>query len=469
MTETIKSQVDIGDVVADKYRVDRVLGQGGMGIVVSAVHEQLDQRVALKFLLPAVVTNKDIVQRFLREARAAVKIHSEHVARVFDVGTYGVLPYMVMEYLEGSDVAEVIVARGPLPVRDAVGYVLEACDAVAEAHSLGIVHRDLKPANLYLANRPSGKPTIKVLDFGISKAPVTEKDRAITNDTAIMGSPSYMSPEQLVASASVDVRSDIWSLGVVLYEMLTGRLPFNAASMPELVGVILQGNFAAVSTLRTEIPIGLQAVIARCLQKERDQRFQNVGEFARALLPFASSRQEALVERIESVLGLGPPPSSASRAPPGTTSALAIESRTLSPTTTGFSRKKQPLWILAPIGLAVAGIAAFLVVTKMHKEPQKPEPTTGNVVVNATVSAPAVASIAPDPVATTAAPVDTVVAPIVTQSHITGGRPHPSASAAATATVSATATATATASSPACKTVAYFDSAGIKHFKLECH
>ncbi len=145
--------VRAGEIVAEKYRVDRVLGVGGMGVVVAATHVHLDQRVALKFLLPSLAARADLVHRFLREARAAVKIQSEHVARVLDVGTHNGAPYMVMEYLEGEDLSNVIASRGPVGVAEAVGYVLEASEAVAEAHSLGIVHRDLKPANLFLARR----------------------------------------------------------------------------------------------------------------------------------------------------------------------------------------------------------------------------------------------------------------------------------------------------------------------------
>jgi len=304
-------RVQVGDIVAGKYRVDRILGEGGMGVVVAATHDQLGQTVALKFLLPTVAVRPDLVERFMREARAAVRIQSEHVARVFDVGQHGMAPYMVMEYLEGNDLSKVIAARGPLSIRESVGYLLEVCDAVAEAHSLGIIHRDLKPANMFLAKRPSGKPIVKVLDFGISKSPVTERDAAITNATAIMGSPSYMSPEQMVASASVDVRSDVWSLGVVLYEMLSRQLPFTANSMPELVGIILQGSFPPLVNVRTDVsgePTGgvleLQAIIDKCLQKQRELRVQNVAELARALAPYGPSRSEALVERIESVLGL---------------------------------------------------------------------------------------------------------------------------------------------------------------------
>ncbi len=260
-----------GDVVAEKYRVERVLGRGGMGIVVQATHLQLDQRVALKFLLPEVAAHPEVVSRFLREARAAVKVQSEHVARVLDVATTpDGTPFMVMEYLQGDDLAQRVTERGALPLSDAVGYVLEACEAIAEAHSLGIVHRDLKPANLFLAERPSGKPTVKVLDFGISKLPASVADAALTQPTTMMGSPSYMSPEQMVAAATVDTRTDVWAMGVVLYELLTAKLPFMADTMPELVGAVLQRRPEPLSASRpTRRPRSRESSIAACRRTAR--------------------------------------------------------------------------------------------------------------------------------------------------------------------------------------------------------
>src|SRR5258708_827003 len=212
-----------GDILAGKYRVEQVLGKGGMGVVVAATDTQLERRVAIKFLLPEYAEHKEASQRFLREARAAVKIHSEHVARVIDVGTMeNGAPYMVMEYLQGTDLAGTLDERVTLPVEEAVAYVLEACDAIAEAHSVGIVHRDLKPANLFLASQPDGSIKIKVLDFGISKAMMTTTgmDPSLTRTTSMMGSPLYMSPEQMRSAKHVDPRTDVWALGVILYESL---------------------------------------------------------------------------------------------------------------------------------------------------------------------------------------------------------------------------------------------------------
>jgi len=294
-----------GQVLAGKYRVERVLGIGGMGVVVSALHLQLDERVALKFLLPEALDNPESVARFAREARAAVKIKSVHVARVSDVGTLDTgAPYMVMEFLNGHDLSALLRDRGPMPAADAVDYVLQACEALAEAHALGIVHRDLKPANLFMIMGTDGAPCIKVLDFGISKITTADSsgDYGMTSTQAIMGSPLYMSPEQMTSSRDVDGRSDIWSVGTILFELLTGRTPFLGDTMPQLCGMILQEPAPLPRTLRSDLPEGLQAVIMRCLEKRREVRFANVGELAQALAPFGSAQAARSAERVSKVL-----------------------------------------------------------------------------------------------------------------------------------------------------------------------
>jgi serine/threonine-protein kinase len=238
LSETMPNEIAEGRVLAGKYRVERVLGQGGMGVVVAAHHIQLDERVAIKFLLPDAVANAEVVGRFVREARAAVRIKSEHVARVSDVGTLeGGEPYMVMEYLEGSDLAAWLLQRGALPVEQAVEFLLQASEAIAEAHALGIVHRDLKPANLFVVRRADGLWSVKVLDFGISKVTALDAsgpDANFTRTSAVMGSPLYMPPEQMAASRNVDARADIWALGVILYELLSGHAPFAGETLPEV-------------------------------------------------------------------------------------------------------------------------------------------------------------------------------------------------------------------------------------------
>jgi serine/threonine protein kinase len=299
------TQVFPGQILAGKYRVDRVLGAGGMGVVVAATHLQLEERVAIKFLLPEAMQNPEAVARFGREARAAVKIRGEHVARVTDVGALETgAPFMVMEYLDGHDLSQLIRDRGAMPPADAVDAVLQACEALAEAHALGIVHRDLKPANLFMIRRPDGTPSVKVLDFGISKLTNSAaSDHAMTRTSAIMGSPLYMSPEQMTASRDVDARTDVWAIGVVLYELLSGRVPFSAETLPQICALILTAAPPSIRQFAPNVPDALQAAVLRCLEKDRARRFQNVSELARALAPFGSRATSRSIERISRILG----------------------------------------------------------------------------------------------------------------------------------------------------------------------
>lgn len=294
-------------MLAGKYRVEKILGVGGMGVVVAARHAQLRQRVAIKFLLPHSLGNAEVVGRFLREARAAALISSEHVARVLDVGNLdGGAPYMVIEYLEGRDLGSWLAQKGVLPVDQAVEFVLQAIEAIAEAHSLGIVHRDLKPANLYCVRRADGALLIKVLDFGISKLQhrdSTASDMDLTRTTTVIGSPFYMSPEQLRSSRNVDARTDIWSLGVILYQLVSGKPPFTATGLPELVIKITNEPAPPLRSTRSEIPVGLEQVILRCLQKDRTERYETVADLAVALAPFGPpSTARASAERTVRIL-----------------------------------------------------------------------------------------------------------------------------------------------------------------------
>ncbi|EYF07920.1 protein kinase domain-containing protein [Chondromyces apiculatus] len=295
-----------GDLLAGKYRVDRVLGQGGMGVVVAATHTHLGQRVALKFLLPDLAARQDIVARFDREARAAVRIQSEHVARVLDTGVLeSGAPYMVMEFLEGQDLQQLVRARGRLEPAEAAGYILQACECLAEAHVAGIVHRDIKPANLFLTRRADGSPLVKVLDFGISKANLLSGEgpasAPLTQTAAMMGSPKYMSPEQLKSSRDVDARTDIWALGVVLHELLTGEAAFLASTMAELCMAILSHPPPPLRSRRPDAPAGIEAAILRCLEKEPARRYPSVAEFAVDLAEFAP-HERVSAERVLRVL-----------------------------------------------------------------------------------------------------------------------------------------------------------------------
>lgn len=301
-----------GELIQGKYRVQRVLGTGGMGTVVLAMHEELEENVALKFLLPEAAQDELLKARFLREARSATRIKSEHVVRILDVVRLddGV-PFLVMEYLEGQDVASWLLKHGTFSVSDTAECMMQACEALAVAHSMGIVHRDIKPANLFMTRRPDGSPVAKILDFGISKAALTGKpddgDLSLTKSTTTMGSPLYMSPEQMHSARDVDHRADIWSLGSVMYEMLTGTTAFEGDSITRLCIAVLHDPPRPMRLLRPDLPPELEAVVLRCLEKQREQRFGDVAELAAAIAPFAPARSRHLAERAESVLRLSPP------------------------------------------------------------------------------------------------------------------------------------------------------------------
>ncbi len=314
-----------GEVIAGKYIVERVIGVGGVGVVLAARHAELDEIVAIKFLLPEMQSRADIVARFANEARAAVRIKSEYAARVFDVGVLPDRgPYLVMEYLEGETLAAVL-ERGPIQAKRSVELMLQVCEALAVAHSCGIIHRDIKPENLFLSRRGDGMEAMKVLDFGISKAALTGGEQGyglegqpgpmsrssppsarsidlLVKTQELMGTPLYMSPEQIRSTATVDHRSDIWSLGVVFYEMLTCQIPFPGETVPKICARVLETEPAPLHSYAVGVPNGLQAVLDRCFQKDPSKRFQNVAELAIALLPFGPSRARVFAERASSIL-----------------------------------------------------------------------------------------------------------------------------------------------------------------------
>jgi eukaryotic-like serine/threonine-protein kinase len=287
--------VTVGTVLADRYRVERVLGQGGMGVVVAARHLVLDEPVAIKFLRFA--SDGTAVERFLREARAAAKLRGEHVCRVFDFGRlHGGAPYLVMEHLEGVDLGAKLIDEGPQPVALVTGWLIQVCDALAEAHGEGIIHRDVKPENVFLASRSDGSACAKLLDFGISKR--LGKASWHTLPKALLGSPSYMSPEQIGSAADVGPRADIWGLGVTLYELLSGELPFAGASIMETVFSVRTRKPRPLSEVRRGIPEALSRVVARCLAKDPTDRYGTVAELVAELAPFAPPDAQSLVTRL---------------------------------------------------------------------------------------------------------------------------------------------------------------------------
>jgi len=368
-----------GELLDGKYRFERPLASSSMAIVVIARHIELDERVAIKFLSPHAVRSSSALARFRREARAAAQIKNQHVVRIIDVATTQTsVPYIVMEYLDGMDLERQLslYPDRKAPIHDAVDFVLQASEAIAEGHQLGIVHRDLKPANLFCSDRGDGYPMIKVLDFGISKVRTAIGDVDRTDQHEILGSPRFMSPEQIDSSRDVDLRTDIWSLGVILYEALSGTAPFNAETIPELWRRIRSESPPELRRFRPECPYALAEVIARCLQKEPANRYADLGELATALAPIAPERSRASIARIKWTMV---PATSGSTRP----STVAIE---YGQVTTARTIPRRPwLFAVGTIAAIIAGIGTFAMGPVLWKERGSDTAT-----VNAPISVPSV-------------------------------------------------------------------------------
>jgi serine/threonine-protein kinase len=388
-----------GQVLGGKYVVEHVVGAGAMAIVVSALHRQLDTRVAIKFLRPEMMSRPDLVSRFRREGRAVAKIKSKHVARVFDVGELDDgTPYIVMEFLEGSDLAQVLEERGTMPVGETIEYALHVCEALAGAHALGIVHRDIKPANIFL-QADGDEACAKLLDFGISKAVPGSPgvgDLSLTQTVSLMGSPLYMSPEQLRETRVADARSDIWSLGVVLYELLTGEVAFHAESITKLTATILEGSPKPICAFRPDVPPGLEAVIHRCLAKDVALRYQSVLELARDLLPHAPPAAREAAERSPLLRGAAPPASGpwSPRVPPPASGSMPLPRGAGGPPTLSGGRSATLAGAagstlasagpgravvdssLFPMGVAVEGVGTVTSGAARDLEPEVPRPAS---------------------------------------------------------------------------------------------
>lgn len=432
--------VSAGDVVAEKYRVERLLGRGGMGYVVAARHLTLDQLVAIKFLRKSALSDEEALARFRREAKACVRLKGEHVAKVFDVGVHGEEPFIVMEHLEGSDLGALTklpdapapasasgTSKGRvLPAAEACDYILQACEALAEAHAIGIVHRDIKLPNLFLTRAANGRGLLKVLDFGVSKT-VTEGD--VTQTAAVLGSPKYMSPEQMNDPRHVDGRTDIWSLGVCLYRLLSGYAPFDGDTIGRLCTMVLHEPHVRLSDLRPDLPPALDAVVACCLQKDRVHRFANVAELAAALAPFSSSPEASaeIVHRIALVLGLdvAPPLGYLPPEPPpaphllrGSTTGQSLEGAAAwAHSMVAHKREKKRSEIT--FALVAAGLLLALTIVGAVLVRRQEPPRAAQAGVEASVDPPLMTVtppptpvlISPPPPATTAATTPTVITP----------------------------------------------------------
>jgi eukaryotic-like serine/threonine-protein kinase len=350
------------------------------------MHEQLAQRVAIKMLLSGADASPNALARFTREARAAATIRGEHVARVLDVGELeGGPPYIVMEYLEGRDLAQTLAERGTLPPDEAVAFVLQACEAIAEAHAAGIIHRDLKPSNLFVTSGPDGSPLIKVLDFGISKALLaSDSEGQLTTTSSFIGSPVYSPPEQLVRSHDVDGRSDIWSLGTILFEALAGRPPFTGDSVMHVASKIFNEDPVSLIELRPDVPADLSAVVMRCLRRRPADRYPDVRALAQALAPFAPAHSVS-ADRVARIVAAALPsshvPALADTLLEGSRLAASGEAphalvRARTPPDPRSSPVRSRRWIVVAMGSALVGAPLIAILVLGHPPAPSAQPST---------------------------------------------------------------------------------------------
>lgn len=416
-----------GQIIADKYRIDSVIGTGGMGIVLAATHVELGQRVAIKLLRDV---GEDSIARFGREARLLVKLRSEHVARVFDVGSLDdETPYIVMELLEGHDLSKVLdLQGGRMSVEQAVDYVLEATEAVAEAHVLGMVHRDLKPANLFLARGPGGATTVKVLDFGVSKMldAKTESEMtsagALTNEGVALGSPGYMAPEQMTSSRDVDARADIYSLGAMLYRLVGGQNPYKGSSLVSVLASMAIDPLPPLKTLVPDVPDGFAEAVERCLAQDREARFPTVAHFAKAFSEFASRRGRSSAERILATMNVSLEPFGATIMRPIQPSAPTMRPSTIPPLPAPAPDRSWMVYAAAGLFAATLVVGLFA----LFAPRPKPEPSPPPVPVTSA------AAPTPPPTGTVIgsspmpeAPPSTTMAPVGASTKVPATKPKP--------------------------------------------
>jgi serine/threonine-protein kinase len=416
-------------MVGGKYRVGRTIGRGGMGVIVEATHVELGTTVAIKVLKADYTEKPEVAERFLREARAAAQLKGEHICRVHDFGRLeDGAPYMVMELLEGRDLGTLVDLHGPLPVPLVAHYVVQTCEGIAEPHARGLVHRDLKPGNLFLERKLDGTPWIKILDFGIAKN--AQSDFKLTETKSVVGSPSYMAPEQLRSSKLVDTRTDIWALGIVLFELLTEKLPFAGDSLPELVHAITQ---VAPPALPESVPSEFAAIVMRCLEKDPEARYQDVALLSADLEPYAKLAPKQLAESTTAMLSKQP--GTATKASFVVDELLALKKTTLGSSTGALIGKKSlpraTLGLVAALIVAV-GVIVFLATRGGGESPAPTKDESAAMPVNppplppAPDAAPVTVVAPPDAAQVESIPVDAAVETAVT--------PPPEAATTATTT-----------------------------------
>lgn len=338
------SQLEPGALIAGRYRVLRKIGEGGMGVLYACVDAVLSREVAVKLLQRSLAAEPVLAERLMREARLAAQLR-HHVAQVFDCGMLDTgEPYIVMELLSGRDLYAVLRESGPLAPAELGSAMLQVCAGLDEAHRKGIVHRDLKPENLFSTTEPDGSVLIKIVDFGVSKQISGRRTRAQTNPTESVGSPQYMSPEQITTPAEVDARTDVWSLGVVMFELLTGVLPFNGPGPAQVCASVLTDPVPPLSRYRNDVPPALEFIVLRCLEKSRDRRFGTAAEVAAALSTFLAGQQPATEPSPAAALAPAP------QAPLAEAAATSYQ-----PSTPGSPPRPRRRWIGVAAGVVVLG------------------------------------------------------------------------------------------------------------------
>ena len=384
--------LEVGDVIGGRLRIDRIIGVGGFGVVAAATHMQLQTTVAIKMLKPEFVEDAEISDRFLREARAVAGLQTEHVCRIFDINrTEDGTPYIVMELLQGTDLSKLL-RQQPMPVATAVDYIMQALVALAEAHPRGVVHRDIKPANLFVVRRADGAPIVKVLDFGIAKA---MDELRLTHSSMMLGSPQYMSPEQMNTPTNVDARTDIWSIGVTLYHLIARRLPFPSAQITEL-GVMI----ATQPPQPIDIDPNLRAVIWRCLEKDRARRFPDVASLATALVPFGgpSAKAYAALVRTPTAPGLVPFPALTKPhdVPIGPTAATVGTASAPQPAAPPAKKPPRRLWPVVGAGIVLAGgLGGYAAFGGSKSSTVAPAPMKSTIDAGAVITMPVIVIDAP--------------------------------------------------------------------------